>query len=129
MWIIRPPIYTLAQKVFYNTCVCVRVHLHICARTHTCLCIAYTEMFFTPFEGDIRVVCAHRCALFAEKQTRIPFLMRTGAKVFYNVGEDTRIYSSTYSLCCKTDFNVSRYPLCANRTGRARRATLIATRR
>lgn len=38
-------------------------------------------------------VCVRTDVLFLqEKQTRIPFLMRTGAKVFYNVGEDTRVY-------------------------------------
>jgi len=67
-------------------------------------------------------VCAHRCALFLlEKQTRIPFLMRTGAKVFYNVGEDAYI-----RFCYKTDFNVSRHPFCKNHTCRVRYATLIA---
>lgn len=91
MWIIRPPIHAHRAKVFYNTCVCVHSYACIFTRTRTCLCIAHTETFFAPLK-EINAVRCTDVLFLQEKQTRIPFLMRTGAKVFYNVGEDTRAH-------------------------------------
>lgn len=83
-------------KVFYNTCVRVRpcAFAYSCAHAIPCLCASHTQRRSLPlWRRYTRAVCARTDVLFLrEKQTRIPFLMRTGAKVFYNVGKDTRAY-------------------------------------
>lgn len=87
--------HTPAQKCFI-----IRVRVRPCEFAHLC---AYAYLVsvrrihrgvLCPFEEDIRAQCvrAPMVLFLREKQTRIPFLMRTGAKVFYNVGEDTRAY-------------------------------------
>lgn len=77
VWIIRPPTHTPAQKCFITH---VRARVYACAsRIHGPSLPLWTRYTRAPI-----------CSLCAKKQTRIPFLMRTGAKVFYNVDGDTR---------------------------------------
>lgn len=95
--------------------------MYICTYVHTCLYITYTETSLPLWRKYTHAVCERTDVLFLqEKQTRIPFLMRIGAKVFYNVGEDTRAY-----IHCVIKRILTYHPLCANRVGRARYAMLI----
>lgn len=65
-------------KLFYNT--------------RVCLCVRVREETFSraPFEGETYARASADVLFLREKQTRILFLTRTGAEVFYKVDEKIR---------------------------------------